>query len=279
MDYGIIRINDLVNDGGNFYSYDEFKNTYEELSTDFLTYAGVIEAIKKFKQKCGVEVLIKDTLERPKSKTWHVIKGSQVKDINKTLTDRSDLPTSVQKWQQIYPDDNLRWKSIFLSTFKVTQENKLRWFQYRILHRQIPTQKYLFVRKLADNPTCIFCDEEEDSVQHLLWSCPVSQNFWTKLTSLLSDTCQNSRGLTLSELYVIFGLKAYHNRDKVLDLIILLAKFHIYKCKLQNSLPNIKHLKNIIKNRYYIEKCNSQIKGTQTEFELIWLPYIELIEN
>ena len=278
MDVGILRIGDLVNNVGNFYTYNEFKNLYQGLSTDFLTYAGVIDAIKEFKQKYKLEVLNDNALERPKA--WHVIKSGNIKNIYKTFIECSDPPTSVQKWQQTYPDEIITWKKIFLHTFKVTKENKLRWFQYRILHRQIPTQKYLFVRKLVDNPTCIFCGEEEDSVQHLMWRCPVSQNFWTELTSLLSEVCQNCRSLTLSELYIIFGVNSHdNNTDKVLDLIILLGKFHLYKCKLQNSLPNIMHFKNIIKIRYYIEKYNSRINDTEPDFENIWLPYITLIEN
>ena len=128
------------------------------------------------------------------------------------------------------------------------------------------------------NPACIFCGEMEDSIQHLLWSCPVSQTFWTELISLLSGICQTFTGLSVSELSIIFGMKS-NNSDPVFDLIILLAKFHIYKCKLQNSLPNILHLKHIIRNRYYIDKYNSKINGSETKFERVWLPYVTLIHD
>ena len=273
----ILRIGDLVNADGKFYSYIDFVNRYHGISTNFLMYAGTIEALKDFKLKCGVEVVDNKMLERPK--TWNVIKGSNGKDIYETLTDSRNPPISVQKWRQAFSDESLDWKNIFLKPYKLTTDSKLRWFQVRILHRLIPTQRYLYIRKLVESPLCILCNEEEDSIQHLFWACHVSQNFWTELISWLSEKCPTCRTLALSELFIIFGIKPNQTSDKVLDLIILLAKFHIYKCKLQNTLPNILYLKNIIKNRYKIEKYNNTISGNQAEFEEAWHPYNALIEE
>lgn len=44
------------------------------------------------------------------------------------------------------------WSRIFELPFKCTQESKLHWLQYQILHRIVPTNKYLFnIKKTPQN--------------------------------------------------------------------------------------------------------------------------------
>ena len=49
----------------------------------------------------------------------------------------------------------------------------------------------------------------------------------------------NCTNLELTEKFVLFGVLQNVLTDKVLDLIVMLAKFCFYKCKRQETAPNL----------------------------------------
>ena len=51
--------------------------------------------------------------------------------------------------------------------FQYTKDTTLRWFQYRISHRILATNEYLFKLKLKDSKLCRFCNIKHESVIHL----------------------------------------------------------------------------------------------------------------
>ena len=50
----------------------------------------------------------------------------------------------------------------------------------------------------------------------------------------------NCTNLELTEKFVLFGVLQNVLTDKILDLIVMLAKFCFYKCKRQETAPNLK---------------------------------------
>ena len=143
---------------------------------------------------------------------------------------------------------------MFQKCYTPTQDTKLRWFQLRILHRIIPTQKYLFTCKRAGSSRCTFCYNEPQTIQHLFWHCPFVQSFWTSLLHLLHQKCQHTARFAFKEDLVLFGISENVQTDKVLDFIILHAKYFVYKCKLQNTLPCCQSFMGSLKYAYNVEK-------------------------
>ena len=73
-----------------------------------------------------------------------------------------------------------------------------------------------------ESPLCVFCNEVEESLEHLLYFCTSSTFFWKELLSWLADEANIL--LDVSYLDVVFG-KFDLNRDFLLaNHIILLAK-------------------------------------------------------
>lgn len=73
------------------------------------------------------------------------------------------------------------WNKLFELPFKSTQDSKLHWLQYQILHRIVPTNKYLFnILKKAESAVCTFCKIDEESIDHLFYECniPVVNELW-----------------------------------------------------------------------------------------------------
>ena len=66
--------------------------------------------------------------------------------------------------------------------------------------------------------------------------------------------------------------------DKSVKLIILLANFYVYKCKLQGSVPVLSVFQAVLRSRYNIESYASFMLRENFDFKMQWLSYKTLVE-
>ncbi|KAK7458910.1 hypothetical protein BaRGS_00039084 [Batillaria attramentaria] len=104
---GIISVSALISDEGNFLTFDEFQNKYSLTSTNFLAYSGIINAIKQFREKCG---LAPDAGSTPSySKFWSMIRSKEgSKAVYTFLTRPHQEAACIEKWEERF--GNLNWK-------------------------------------------------------------------------------------------------------------------------------------------------------------------------
>jgi hypothetical protein len=273
FDAGIVYVHQLVKADGSYLSLDEFRTQFPVIvNTSFLLYGGVINAIKEYQEKCRLEALeYTGVLE---SKVWSTI-GKGNRCVQSMMSCSGNIPAAVIKWNGVYVD--LAWEKIFSHAFESTADMQLRWFQTRLLHRLLPTSRYLFLRKLKDSPLCVFCISEEETLSHLFWQCRLVSDFWRDLKNFLDNNCVHTANFIFSEELVLFGIQRDTKTDKSFDLILLLAKFYIYKCKLQECLPVLGAFKNILKFRYNIEKYSACARRDVIKFNRQWWPYLSLV--
>jgi hypothetical protein len=126
---------------------------------------------------------------------------------------------------------------------------------------------------------CTFCNTEKENIQHLFWHCPVLQLFWRQLENAINEKCVNAGTFHLNEHVVIFGCDVHFKTDKIFDLILILAKSYIYKCKMAKELPQLQVFYTILNNRYKIEKHIALVNMKHNEFIRAWLPYTALCGN
>ena len=74
----------------------------------------------------------------------------------------------------------------------------------------------------------------------------------------VSDRCANATSITLNESIVLFGHESNFNSDDTFDLIIVLATFFIYNCKIQKNIPQFDLFKRYFKTAFEAEKNISQ---------------------
>ena len=271
-DHEILFVRQLLNETGNFLSYGEFLLKFPNIRTNFLLFEGIIKAIRSYCQKH--KIVLSDHYKLFDNKIWYCIqKGS--KCIQNIINKNNVTPTAVRKWDNMFED--LEWKKIFPFCHKITQEAQLKWFQTRLLHRLLPTQKYLYLCKLVDSPDCNFCEQEEQTISHMLYDCTVIFQFWTDFQQMLKSKCQHCNNFSIDSELVLFGVKKNIKTDKVLDLIILQAKFYIYKCKLQDLKPVISTFICLLKDKYTIEQYNAYINNRQTKFHNEWYLYSSIV--
>ena len=87
-------------------------------------------------------------------------------------------PVSKSKYKQLFPTHDLPWKDIYLLPISVTLDSKMREFQYKVLSRILYANKALHSMGIVNSPACTFCQESDESLEHLFLHCPTSRVFW-----------------------------------------------------------------------------------------------------
>ena len=128
------------------------------------------------------------------------------------------------------------------------QEIKLKWFKIRLVHRVIATNVVLTHMGIENDVTCSFCQKEQDSINHIFWSCTYVRSLWEQFQIVLNAGCLNATSVTLNENIVLFGHDIHFKSDNTFDLIILQAKFFIYKCKIKKDYTTIAFVQTLFKN-------------------------------
>lgn len=116
--------------------------------------------------------------------------------------------------------------------------NKVKEITFKILHRCYPTNHYLTKFKKDLNSNCSFCDVHPETLLHLFWHYEFVKMFWKDLIRFVIDHIDVEFSLYMEHVLVGFN-NVKHKIDQyyIINLIIMLAKFYIHKCKVKKSIP------------------------------------------
>ena len=133
---------------------------------------------------------------------------------------------------------------------------RIHYFQYRYLHLYLSTNYYLRKIRIQENAMCTFCENHEETLEHLFWLCSYSNSFWQ---SISVNYLPHSSDPPISYRIISFG---YIDKDlSVYNFIIFHAKYFLYFCKLHNTLPSTigfySYFKNITEIEYHIANSNN----------------------
>ena len=272
---GITRISDVIDVHGNYYNFEEFVLKYPRLRTNRREYSQVIQAIQNFQIKFNI-VLNPNEIGNNLTKFWQIILKGGSKSIYRLAKKTSKTCSSFAKWETLF-NEQIPWKQIFTKISKTTTDPQLKWFQIRTIHRLIPTNRFLHLRSIKDSPMCTFGCNIEETLSHLFYNCPKIGLFWNQILVWIKANCTNCDFLSFSEQLILFGHKKNVITDKVIDLLIVVGKWHIYKCKLQDREPLFDVFKQQFKARYFIEKGIYKALCKIEYFHELWIPYANLI--
>ena len=116
------------------------------------------------------------------------------------LQKKQILPTAKQKLTNKNQNIAINWQKVYSLAFQTTLESKIREFQYKILNCIVFTNKKLSHIGLLNTLSCTFCQEVEESVEHLLFSCKMSSDFWKQVLSWLRDNHVLVGTITMSQI-------------------------------------------------------------------------------
>ena len=230
---GIVYIHNLIDNNGKFMSYASFISKYS-ISTDFVTYFGIINAIPKewkdFIRACNhisnVDICERNVVDIGKGKS---------QDFYSILLKRKFVrPTAEIKFEQLdyLRDTEINWKQVWHLPYKVTIEEKLRVFQFKILHRIIATNLFLFKNKVRTDNTCGHCGQIE-TVEHLFWHCEIAQKLWKDVENFFKVYIN----VSFSCKTIILGSP---NDSILLNHIILIGKYLLYASRYTKITASLK---------------------------------------
>ena len=115
--------------------------------------------------------------------------------------------------------------------FKTTNASCLRWFQYKLLYRLLPTGHFLYLRKLVDAPRCTLCNLADETILHMFWDCTKIQDYWLNVHNWICTNFRHCNNVIFTRDLSILGSEKNTITDRHLDQ--LMGKYHIFTAKLQ----------------------------------------------
>ena len=263
---GIHLIRDVIDKDGKLLSYQEFRRIYNININymDFLslrnsiprTWLREIQALGTLQESRETELVLalKKAEKVCKWAYGELLKNLNIKEPYKA------------KWSNILNEvGDDEWKHYHSSAFRCTKNTKLQAFQFKILHHILATQKMLKLYKISETDSCTFCGNSVETIEHLLFNCPQVRTVWDDLATWFMPVSDISDLIT--ERNVLLG--SFSN--DLINLIFLLAKYHIYSCKFRATNPHINGIKACIKQEYLIEiriakKDANQLRRTNAKW-------------
>ena len=99
-------------------------------------------------------------------------------------------------------DKDLEWKQVHLNMLKSTADVRQRWFQYRIIHRILATNSYLFKIGIVASPLCTFCKQVPETIVHLFCDCTSTTDFIEKAVNWFKEVSGVDIVLRKHEMYL-----------------------------------------------------------------------------
>ena len=278
---GITVVNDLIKEDGTVLSYNEFVNKYD-IDINFLEYNGLVLTVMQYRRRNNIPVIVENISMPIMPVIIEVITRDKkgCRTIYQYLSCNDCVPTARQKWEREFRDiDEKSWERIYLLTHKLTSCTYSKWFQLRILHRIISTNKFLFNINVKDSNKCSFCNVETETTIHLFYECAVVRVFWNTFFQWLRGECPHLLNLNPTCKDIIFGILHLKPTDRVVNLFILLGKQFIYKCRMNNGILRIQQFKSFIKAVYDTEKYVAFKNCSWNKFNKKWSQYKNMMSH
>ena len=189
-------IDDLLNSDGTIMSYQQLQSNFPLLHANFLMYEGFKRAIPKMwlvKLKNGSYKRLSETI---RNEPYEIMIGNK-KIIAKNVSSKLfylDLlskrdPRAQTRWEDAGYDIN--WTQVYKLPYKCTAATKLHALQYRILHRYIPTHRFLYTRGVTDSDVCRKCSCS-DTLEHF-FGCSEVKLLWRYANKITNNNGEKSR--------------------------------------------------------------------------------------
>ena len=276
---GIKIINDLIDEDGNLMNLAKLREKYPQLRINFLRFQSIKNAIPSSwknmirsdprgvlnpeeKKCCLINIHENKTICLKSLRSHHIYNA---------LLDRR-IPTAQRKWEEEGFDIKC-WEHVYTVPYKCTSSTKLQSLQYRILHRYIPTRKFLCSRNVIGSKLCRKCFEV-DNLQHFFYACEDVSEIWKVVLTRLKNKFSFLNDF-LSVDTVIFGCV---NSPPIVNLVILLCKQYITSCKLSedyNTSPSLEGAIQVITNQHRVEEVIAKKTNSLDQFEKKWEKVID----
>ena len=129
-----------------------------------------------------------------------------------------------------------------------------------MINNLIYTRKYLFAFKLVTSNVCLFCNKEEETYEHLFFTCEKIRPLWIECGDLFN--LPDIKNLDWKEVHI--GIeKSNFGEGQLLNHIIILIKYMIFvSSKANKNPPTPQDIKRRILENNQEEKKIAKERGT-----------------
>ena len=274
---GIRIVRDLIN------SDKEIKSK-EEILTDFHISLNFIDYARLKKSIPPRWLLERDLWEMNSPLLWcqpHISlilsdsKSNQV--IKKEFKQNDDwTSTAINSWTRdiAVNCDLLFWQKIFKIPFSIGFDAWMKMFQYKILHRILPTNKKLCQYGIKPSNICDYCNLEKESLIHIFCECDISACIWEEVINWYNTFGYNIN--YLSDIQILLGDQKL---DPILNRIILTTKTLIFKNKSKRNRVTLTQLKASLLYQFDTEYFNARAGGRLRSFLGLWSPIMHEMQR
>ena len=151
-------MNDLLTRNGSIISFQEFSEHFH-IECNFFDYFSLVYAIPqiwknavKTADRNEMDINVQNEILVNIKKTKKVCKLIHELCVQKIFK----IPNSEVKWIEHFNDVNLNWGLIYSIPFQTSLSTKLRYFQFKILHRYLSVNKLLAQIGFVNSNLCTF---------------------------------------------------------------------------------------------------------------------------
>ena len=228
---GIYYVEDLLDEEGNFFSHEKFVEFYN-VKVNFLRYLSLVNATKNYLGKMELDKSELSKLTGPKLPFCVRLlnkKDSVCKVIGKFFCWNDATPNSQNAFSENgFQITNDMWKKYYTTPYKCTTDSSLQWLQYRILHRILATNSFLYKIKVTQSDRCTFCNLSRETIEHVLYECIFVEKFFLDVSAWLLS--KKNLHITFSRKMIIFGVPA-KRENKDTSWFMLQCKKFIYNSR------------------------------------------------
>ena len=156
----------------------------------------------------------------------------------------------------------LNVKAVFELPFKVTVENKLRSFQFKLIHNIIPTNHSLYKMNIKVSPKCERCLFPNETLIHMLCECPDVKIFWQDIMMWWNN--KRADNINPNNIEILYGYKPETTSFYALNHYLLIAKYHVFLARNQSETQSLKVFLALLNSKI---KCERQMAIKNSNYE------------
>ena len=276
-DKHIHYIKDLFNDDGRLMNYNQFIQKFE-VQTNFIQFYGVRAAVELYIRNKGIaintNILTNNYLPFKIKVLLKNERGSR--DMYELINKKNIIPSSQVKWNTIFEPIHLNWSQLYNIPAKSCNNTKLHWFQYRLLHRILATNDFLFKCNIKQDNLCNFCKRFPEKLEHIFWYCTLIMEFWEDIEMWIYE--KSNYLLNIDMQRAILGITNVTENNKSINYILILTRYYIYKCRINGNRPSIAEWIKEVTFFIHIEKMIAIKTDRYPIFIKHWGKWLNLLE-
>ena len=148
-------------------------------------------------------------------------------------------------WNGFSISGSINWDKIHQRNFFSSINTRIRSFYFKLFHKAIALNDFLFKIKRKDSPNCSFCKDVPETIVHVFIECNVVKPIWDETISVIN---QKSNKILIPSIFdKMFG----YQEDMFITYIFLVLKYYV---NFKVNTPTFKDLRRILK---LIKKLNT----------------------